>query len=241
MVFYPFVITCGADRMEIGAGLAHWKINGKLFHWCIMWWPIAWLHDLLLYNIGNLLPSCKGHLTRLLERLEQQGFIEKNPQKHWEKNEITCKIDIISITRKPLAQITPMMEAQFKEHIQALLHIRVIRKSSSQHGTKAIMVNTGTTVDPKMDRESKGKPRIAFDYRMLNENTCKDQYSWSGINAILKKVGRRKVYSKFDLKSDFHQIVMAEESIPWTTFFVPGGLYQWPIMPFNLKNAPATY
>lgn len=35
--------------------------------------------EVVLYNIGNLLPSFRGHLTSLLERLEQQGFITKNP------------------------------------------------------------------------------------------------------------------------------------------------------------------
>ncbi|GJX30023.1 hypothetical protein Tco_0238102 [Tanacetum coccineum] len=32
---------------------------------------------------------------------------------------------------------------------------------------------------------------------------------------------------KFDLKSGFHQVAMDEESIPWTAFLVPGGLYEW--------------
>ncbi|KAL9270922.1 Polyprotein P3-like protein [Drosera capensis] len=69
----------------------------------------------------------------------------------------------------------------------------------------------------------------------------KDQYSLPGINTILKRIGNSRIYSKFDLKSGFHQVMMEEKSIPWTTFYVPGGLYEWLVMPFELKNAPATF
>ncbi|GKA80711.1 Orf y [Tanacetum coccineum] len=67
---------------------------------------------------------------------------------------------------------------------------------------------------------------MVFNYRSLNDNTYKDQYSLPGINTIIQKVKNAKVFLKFDLKSGFHQVAMEEESIPWTAFLAPGGLYE---------------
>ena len=66
------------------------------------------------------------------------------------------------------------MQEQFNRHVKALLDIGVIRPSTSRHCTMAIMVNSGTTVDPKTGKETKGKERMVFNYRTLNDNTHKD-------------------------------------------------------------------
>nr|GFB00141.1 TPA: orf y [Tanacetum cinerariifolium] len=95
-----------------------------------------------------------------------------------------------------------------------------------------MIVNSGTTIDLVTGKEVKGKERMVFNYKSLNDNTYKDQYSLPGINTIIKRIGGAKVFSKFDLKSGFHQVAMDEESIPWTAFLVPRGLYEWLVMQF---------
>ncbi|GKA40520.1 Orf y [Tanacetum coccineum] len=155
------------------------------------------------------------------------------------------KLDIINsditIEDRPLKHVTPAMEDSFKKHVDSLLKIGTIRPSKSRHRTMAMIINSGTTIDPATGREIKGKEWLVFNYKSLNDNTYKDQYSLLGINTIIKRVGGVKIFSMFDLKSAFHQVAMDEESIPWTAFLVPGGLYEWLVMPFGLKNGPTVF
>nr|GEX65839.1 retrotransposon protein, putative, Ty3-gypsy subclass [Tanacetum cinerariifolium] len=132
----------------------------------------------------------------VIEDLKEQGYIREEPLKHWKKNGELCRLDIINpditIEDKPLKDITPAMEASFRRHIESLLKLRVIRPSKSRHRTMAMMVNSGTSVDPLTGVDTKGKERMVFNYKTLNDNTYKDQYSLPGINTIIQKVKNAK-------------------------------------------------
>ncbi|GKC89179.1 hypothetical protein Tco_1149828, partial [Tanacetum coccineum] len=117
----------------------------------------------------------------IIERLKHHGYIEEEPLKHWKKNGKLCKLDIINpditIEDRPLKHVTPAMEDTFTKHVDSLLKIGAIRPSKSRHRTMAMIVNSGTTVDPTTGREINGKKRMVFNYKSLNDNTYKDQYS----------------------------------------------------------------
>nr|UUL70693.1 polyprotein [Taro bacilliform virus]WIF19196.1 polyprotein [Taro bacilliform virus] len=188
--------------------------------------------------------SFKDRFSPLINELKAAGYIGEDPMKHWSKNKVTCKLDLknteITIQDKPLRHVTPALEQSFGRHVDALLKLKVIRPSKSRHRTMAFIVNSGTTVTAD-GKEVKGKERMVFNYKALNDNTYKDQYSLPNIQLILKKVINSNIYSKFDLKSGFHQVAMAPESVEWTAFHVPQGLFEWLAMPFGIKNAPAIF
>ncbi|ACS44708.1 ORF3 protein [Sugarcane bacilliform Guadeloupe D virus] len=183
--------------------------------------------------------------SSIFRRLKELGYIGEEPLKHWRKNQVKCSLEIknpdMIIEDRPLKHVTPKMKEQMKKHVDKLLELKVIRPSTSKHRTTAMIVESGTEIDPKTGQEKRGKERLVFNYKRLNDNTEKDQYSLPGINTIIQRIGRSKIYSKFDLKSGFHQVAMEEASIPWTAFWAIDGLYEWLVMPFGLKNAPAVF
>ncbi|GJV61599.1 Orf y [Tanacetum coccineum] len=110
----------------------------------------------------------------VIDRLKQQGYIGEEPLKHWKKNGELCKLDIINpdvtIEDKPLKHVTPAMEDLFRKHVDSLLKIGAIRPSKSRHRTMAMIVNSGTTVDPATGREVKGKERMGSSISAIDEN-----------------------------------------------------------------------
>ncbi|ABS76283.1 polyprotein [Bougainvillea chlorotic vein banding virus] len=203
------------------------------------------LSESIYLNIGTTSDGFKSRFTSTIEDLKAQGVIGDAPLQLWERNQVKCKLEVINpditISDKPLKHVSIGLKQQFQNQLDPLLKMGLIRPSTSRHRTMAMIINSGTTVDPVTGEEKRGKERMVFNYKTLNDNTYRDPYSLPGINTIIQKVGRSKIYSKFDLKSGFHQVAMDPESIPWTAFLTPQGLFEWLVMPFGLKNAPAIF
>ena len=112
-----------------------------------------------------------------------------------------------------------------------MLKVGAIRKSTSPWASPMVLV-----------QKKDGSLRFCIDLPKLNSCTIKDAYSLPRIEESLDCLNGAKIFTSLDLKSGYWQVLMAEDSIPYTAFTVGSlGFYECVRMPFGLTNAPATF
>jgi len=79
------------------------------------------------------------------------------------------------------------------------------------------------------------------DYQHINQWTIKNGYPLPLIADILDRVGKRKVFTKLDLRWGYNNIRIKEGNEWKAAFTTHIGAYKPMIMYFGLTNSPATF
>ena len=111
-----------------------------------------------------------------------------------------------------------------------MLEYGIIEPSQSNWSSPCILV-------PKSD----GSYRFCTDYRKVNSVTKSDSYPIPRVEDCIDRIGCAKYVTKLDLLKGYWQVPMTTAAKEISAFVTPEGFYQYKVMPFGMKNAPATF
>jgi hypothetical protein len=147
--------------------------------------------------------------------------------------EIEFTIDLLPGTgpmSKAPYRMVPLELRELKEQLQELLDRGFIRPSVSPWGAPVLFV-----------KKKDGSMRLCIDYRELNKVTVKNKYPLPRIDDLFYQLHDSQVFSKIELRSEYHQLKIKEKDIQKTAFRTHYGNYEFLVMPFGLTNAPAAF
>ena len=75
----------------------------------------------------------------------------------------------------------------------------------------------------------------------VNKVTKSDSYPIPRVDDCIDRIGNARYVTKFDLLKGYWQVPLTPRAKEVSAFVMPDGLYQYKVMPFGMKNAPATF
>jgi len=127
-------------------------------------------------------------------------------------------------------RMAPAKLVELKKQIEGLFEKQFRRSSASPWVAPVLLV-----------KKKDGDSRLCVDYRQLNKLTIKNKYPLPRIDDLMDQLHGALVFSKIDLRSGYHQILVKAENVEKTAFRSRYGHFKYVVMLFDVTNAPTLF
>uniref|UniRef100_A0A1A8VFT9 Gypsy retrotransposon integrase-like protein 1 n=1 Tax=Nothobranchius furzeri TaxID=105023 RepID=A0A1A8VFT9_NOTFU len=145
-----------------------------------------------------------------------------------------CQHEITLLTNTPIKQhpyrASPEKRALMKQETDYLLQNELAVPSYSPWSSPCLI-----------EKKPDGSPRLITDYRKINAVTVADSYPLPRIDDCIDRVGMSSFVTKIDLLKGYWQVPLSKRASDVSAFVTPDEFLQYNVMPFGMKNAPATF
>ena len=193
--------------------------------------PIKLQNSQILNDLGTKLSHLPSVQRKELAEVITQ-YREVFPDVPSKTNLIEHDVDVgdsAPIKQHPY-RVSPMKKELLDKEVQYMLKNDIIEESQSNWSSPCILV-------PKHD----GGFRFCTDFRKVNDKTKSDSFPIPRIADCIDQIGNAKFVSTFDTLKGYWQVPLTQRAREISAFVTPSGLYQYKVMPFGMKNAPATF
>jgi len=172
-----------------------------------------------------LLPKTYWEYLDVFSRKEANELPPYRPYDH--------AIDLLPDKEPPYGPLYPMSRHQSEELLKEL-------KSQLDKGFSRASRSPARRLSCSSRRPGGGL-RFCVDYKGLNEITVKNRYPLPLITETLARLSRARIFSKLDIISAFDRLRVKEGDEWKTAFRTRYGLFEYLVMPFGLRNGPASF
>ena len=193
--------------------------------------PIKLQNSQILNDLGTKLSHLPSVQRKELAEVITQ-YREVFPDVPSKTNLIKHDVDVgdsAPIKQHPY-RVSPMKKELLDKEVQYMLKNDIIEESQSNWSSPCILV-------PKHD----GGFRFCTDFRKVNDKTKSDSFPIPRIADCIDQIGNAKFVSTFDMLKGYWQVPLTQRAREISAFVTPSGLYQYKVMPFGMRNAPATF
>lgn len=226
-------IVADVSQPIIGADfLEHYKIlvdlaGNKLIDRVTELTTPAGLSRATHHSIRSIDAGVKPQVKQILEKYEDitRPSSLANTPKHNVRHHIITRGHPVSARARPLP---PDKYHIAKKEFQNMMELGICRPSDSPWASPLHMV-----------KKKNGEWRPCGDYRMLNKVTVPDKYPLPRLSDFTYILENGKIFSKIDIRKAYFCIPV--EEVEKTAIITPFGLFEFPKMPFGLRNAGQTF